>query len=68
MNYMPDRDRIQIDSIKLANGDRLLRLTEPVSGLALEKKLDAKVSVVLQKEELLRMFEAALQVAQRSAA
>lgn len=65
---MVNRDKIQIDSIKLATGDRLLRLTEPISGFALEKKLDDAVSVVQQKEQLFRMFEAALQIAQRSAA
>ena len=36
---MVDRDKIQFDLIKLLNGERILRLTEPQSGLALEKKL-----------------------------
>ena len=36
---MVDRDKIQFDLIKLAGGGRILRLTEPQSGLALEKKL-----------------------------
>jgi hypothetical protein len=63
-----NRDQIQIASIKLAGGDRLLRLTEPVSGFALEKKLDVAVPVVQQKEQLFRMFEAALQTAAKDAA
>ncbi len=39
---MVDRKNIQIDLIKLMGGERLLRLTEPQSGLALEKKLNPK--------------------------
>jgi hypothetical protein len=57
---MVDRSKIQIDLIKLVGGERLFRLTEPLSGLALEKKLDEKQSVVRQKERLLGVFEAAL--------
>ena len=34
---MPDRGEIQIDLIKLAEGGRLLRVTEPQSGLSLER-------------------------------
>ena len=62
------QDKIQIDSIKLAGGGRLLRLTEPILGFALEKKLDAMVSVVQQKEQLFQMLEAALKVAQKNTA
>ncbi len=57
---MFDRKSVQMDLIKLANGERLLRLTEPVSGLTLEKKLDPSQPVVRQKEQLLSVFEAAL--------
>src|SRR2546425_13259726 len=57
---MVDRTKIQIDLIKLVSGERLLRLTEPQSGLSLEKKLDAQQPVVRQKEQLLGVFEAAL--------
>lgn len=57
---MVDREKIQFDLIKLLNGERLLRLTEPQSGLALEKKLAPADAVVRQKEKLLRAFEAAL--------
>jgi hypothetical protein len=34
---MVDRDKIQFDLIKLANGGRILCLTEPQSSLSLEK-------------------------------
>ena len=57
---MIDRTKIQFDLIKLTSGERLLRLTEPQSGLSLEKKLDSQRSVVRQKEQLLGVFEAAL--------
>ena len=57
---MIDRTKIQFDLIKLTSGERLLRLTEPQSGLSLEKKLDSQRSVVRQQEQLLGVFEAAL--------
>jgi hypothetical protein len=59
-----DRSKIQIDLIKLVSGERLVRLSEPRSGLALEKKLDPGRSVARQKEQLLGVFEAALAQAQ----
>ena len=62
------RDKIQVELIKLIDGERLLRLTEPQSGLSLEKKLDPKQPVVRQKERLLGVFEAALARAELSAA
>ncbi len=57
---MQNSKNVEIDLIKLANGERLLRLTDPKSGLSLEKKLDPSQSVVGQKERLLAVFEAAL--------
>ena len=48
---MVDRKNIQIDLIKLVGGGRLLRLTEPQSGLALEKKLDPQKPVASQKKK-----------------
>ena len=57
---MVDRDKIQFDLVKLLNGGRLLRLTEPQSGLTLEKKLAPTDAVVRQKETLFQAFEAAL--------
>src|ERR1019366_10050679 len=65
---MVDRDKIQLDLIKLAGGGRILRLTEPQSGLALEKKLAPADAVVRQKESLLRAFEAALARVEMTAA
>ncbi len=59
-----NRDDIQIELIKLAGGDRLLRLFEPLSGLALERKLDAQRSVHDQKIQLIGVFETALRQAE----
>ena len=61
---MVDRDKIQFDLIKLLNGERILRLTEPQSGLSLEKKLSPADAVARQKERLLGVFEAALERAE----
>lgn len=65
---MIDRKNIQIDLIRLVGGERLLRLTEPQSGLSLEKKLNAQQPVARQKERLLGVFEAALARAELMAA
>jgi hypothetical protein len=65
---MVDRDKIQFDLIKLVSGERILRLTEPQSGLSLEKKLAPADAVVRQKEKLLRVFEAALARAEATTA
>ena len=65
---MIDRTKIQFDLIKLTSGERLLRLTEPQSGLSREKKLDSQRSVVRQKEQLLGVFEAALARAETTTA
>ena len=53
-------DKIQFDLRKLLNGERVLRLTEPLSGLSLEQKLKTSDPVVRQKERLIQIFEAAL--------
>ena len=68
IDAMLDRNKIQIDLIKLVGGERLLRLTEPASGLSLERKLDPKQAVACQKERLLGVFEAALARAELLAA
>ena len=65
---MVDRDKIRFDLIKLVSGERLLRLTEPQSGLSLEKKLDPAQPIVQQKERLLGVFEAGLAKAEPAAA
>ena len=57
---MVDREKIQIELIKLVSGESILRLTEPTSGLSLERKLAPADAVVRQNEKLLRAFEAAL--------
>jgi hypothetical protein len=57
---MVDHDKIQFDLVKLLNGERILRLTDPQSGLSLEKKFKATEAVVRQKDRLLQVFEAAL--------
>jgi hypothetical protein len=57
---MVDLNKIQFDLIKLGSGERILRLTEPQSGLSLEKKLAPTDAVVRQKKKLLQAFEAAL--------
>ncbi len=64
---MVDRKNIQIDLIKLVGGERLLRLTEPQSGLSLEKKIDPQKPVARQKEKLLGVFDAALARAELTA-
>lgn len=57
---MVDRASIQFELVKLVSGERILRLTEPKSGLSLEKKLAATDIVVRQKGKLLDAFAAAL--------
>ena len=65
---MLDRSEIQIDLIKLVEGGRLLRVSEPQSGLSLERKIDNKRPVHDQKRELIEIFEATLARAQASLA
>lgn len=57
---MPDGDGIQIELVKLASGERLLRVTEAASGLALERKVNRDTPVHDQKQQLLGVFQAAL--------
>ena len=57
---MKKRDDFQIEVLKLADGGRLLRLTEPDAGLALERRLDPKAPVVRQKNRLSDALEAAV--------
>ena len=47
--------------LKLTDGARVLRLSEPESGLCLEKRLDPKQSVVRQKQRWMTAFRAMLQ-------
>lgn len=52
---------IEVLLLKLADGARLLRLSEPESGLSLEKRLDPKQSVARQKEHWTQVFRAMLE-------
>jgi hypothetical protein len=63
----PVRD-IRIELVKLGNGERLLRLTEPASGLSMEKTLDPRQPLLRQKARLLDVFNAALDRASVAAA
>lgn len=56
-----DADKIQITLIKLKNGSRLLRLTEPETGLALERTLNPERPLLSQKQQLKALFESMLQ-------
>jgi hypothetical protein len=49
----------KFESTKLVTGERVLRLYSR-AGYILERKLDSRISLVQQKQQLLRMFEAAL--------
>jgi hypothetical protein len=62
---MAGHDKIQFDLVKLLSGERILRLTDPQSGLSLEKKLGPSEAVVRQKGRLLAIFEAALAQAEK---
>jgi hypothetical protein len=59
-----EHEEIQFDLVKLLNGERILRLTDPQTGLSLEKKLNPADAVISQKDRLLQVFAAALARAQ----
>jgi hypothetical protein len=61
------RTNIEMDLVKLSDGGRLLRLFDRGTGMALERKVDSKKPVVRQKQQLLVVFEAALERANGSA-
>lgn len=50
-------DQIEIQLVKLADGGRLLRLSEKSSGLCLEKRFATQEPVVRRKARLLRDFQ-----------
>ena len=50
-------DKIEIQLVKLTDGGRLLRFSEKMTGLCLEKRLAARQPVVRQKTRLLHEFE-----------
>jgi len=52
---------IELLLLKLADGGRILRMSEPQSGLCLEKRLDPQASVARQKARWKRVFLAMLE-------
>lgn len=52
---------IELLLLKLADGARILRLSDPVSGLCLEKRLDSKVPVAKQTKHWKQAFQAFLE-------
>ena len=65
---MVNQDHIQVELVKLVSGDRLIRLTEPKTALTLERKIDPAKPILSQKQQLLNVFEAALEKAELLAA
>lgn len=51
----------QFDLLKLADGARLLRVTDPASATAIERRLDPRQPVVRQKEAVARALCAVLE-------
>lgn len=52
---------IELLLLKLADGGRIVRFSEPHSGLCLEKRLDSQESVARQKERWKHVFVAMLE-------
>jgi hypothetical protein len=52
---------IEMLLLKLTDGARILRLSDPKSGLCLEKRLDPAQSVTRQKERWTQVFTAMLE-------
>jgi len=50
-------DTIQITLLRLKDGTGLLRLSEPATGLALERTLSPSLPVLRQKQQLKTLFE-----------
>jgi hypothetical protein len=57
-------DNIQITLLSLKDGSRLLRLSEPETGLALERALNPSGSVIRQNQQLKALFESMIQHAE----
>ena len=53
--------QIEMLSLKLADGARVVRFTEPASGVSLEKKLDPDMSVAKQTDRWKAAFLAFLE-------
>lgn len=54
-------ENIQITLLKLKDCSRLLRLTEPETGLALERTLNPQRPLLAQKQQLKALFESMIQ-------
>ncbi|MBK8095334.1 MAG: hypothetical protein IPK32_26025 [Verrucomicrobiaceae bacterium] len=54
-------ENVQIALLKLKDGSRLLRLTEPETGLALERTLNPRRPLLAQKQRLKALFESMIQ-------
>jgi hypothetical protein len=52
---------IEMLLLKLADGVRILRLSDPQSGLCLEKRLDPTQSIARQKQRWAQVFTAMLE-------
>lgn len=54
-------ENIQITLLKLKESSRLLRLTEPETGLALERAINPQRTLLAQKQQLKALFESMIQ-------
>lgn len=54
-------DNIQITLLKLKDGSRLLRLSKPETGLALERMLNLQRPLLAQKQQLKALFVSMIQ-------
>ena len=52
---------IDMVMLKLADGARILRFTEPASGLSLEKRVDPQKPVLSQQQRWKQVFEAMIE-------
>jgi hypothetical protein len=52
---------IELLMLKLVDGARILRLSDPASGLCLEKRLDSKIPVAQQTQHWKRAFQSFLE-------
>ena len=57
-------DKIQITLLRLKDGTRLLRLSEPETGLAFERALNHNRPLLRQKQALRALFDSMLQRAE----
>jgi hypothetical protein len=53
-------ENIQTTLLKLRDGTRLLRLTEPETGLSLERAIDPHCPLLKQKKQMQMLFEVTL--------